>query len=232
MPKPKSNTRGMSTYDKATKALNIASKALTVGVGVAKLLNVEKKYSDKEFNQSVAEDAATINLLNGLAQGDGGTERDGDQAKFLTLQWNGSLHGPTGGETAVAHRLMIVLDKQCDSATPAITDILEQQEWQSPLNMDNKMRFKVLYDKQFLLGVDALTGITNNGSIPSRRLIKHYIKLGKKDMGIRVRYSGTGSTIASLSSNPIYVVQISQGLQSEGSQSYSDLYFRMRYVDN
>lgn len=231
MTKPRYQKKQSGYYDKASKALSIAGKALAVGVATKKLLNVEKKYLDKEFNQNVSEDVATINLLNGVAQGDTGITRDGDQAKFLSLQWRGMILGPTGSDGPSAVRIMIVHDKQGDGATPTITEILEQAEWQSPLNMANKMRFSVLHDSQYTVGLRETVTHTNNGSIPSIKLVKGYLKLGKKDMGIKVRYNGTGSAITDLSSNPIWLVQIASGADGLNA-SKTDLYFRLRFVDN
>lgn len=221
--KPKVNKSG-TTIQKVDRALTIAGKALSIGVGVAKVLNVEKKYVDVDYNVTGFDSGVyTMQLLNGLAQGDGGSQRDGDQAKFLSLQWKGHIQNTTSAST-LSYRFIIFQDRQADGTAPTIAELLELagsgKVAYSSIRMDNKMRFRILHDDFFHLDP------VNN----DRRTLQGYMHLGKNGAGLKTRYGGATAAVADLNSNSLYCVAISS--EATGAQSKADIQFRLRYVDN
>lgn len=207
-------------WKNANSAMSVASKALAIGIATKKLLNVETKYVDAYGAQTPSFGSPSIVCCNAIAQGDGGSTRDGDQVKVRSVQGRMLFRNDTANP--VMARYMLVLDKQGDSANPTLAEILEGsttaiQSLVSPLNMDNKMRFKVLLDKEVILQPNNQAGLWKE--------VKFYKQF--KD-GVRTRYSGTGAAATDISSNPIYLIcwnNTSTGVPY-------DNYIRTRYVDN
>lgn len=203
----------------------VASKALYIASKTARLLNVEKKYIDRTYQTTFDSAVYSMTLLNGLEQGDGGSQRDGDQAKFLSLQWKGRILNRHGTDVQT-YRMIIFQDRQADGTAPNISELLEYGGTAdvpySGIRMDNKMRFKILHDEFYTLNPTSLSGQSH--------VTKGYKHLGKKGQGLRVRYGGATASVADLNSNPIYVVIVSN--QVSGQSSRADIIFRLRYVDN
>lgn len=221
--KPKKSNR----IQNLNTAMGVASKALAIGIATKKLLNVEKKFHD--IHQASTFDGAnySLQLLNGIAQGDTGETRDGDQVKLLSLTWRGLVSNNLA-TSPLSYRMIIFQDRQCDSSDPTPGDLLQDAGTTSSvfsqLNMDNKMRFKVLHDEFYFLEAKG---------VGSRSIhhTKGYTALGAKDQGIKVRYGGTGSTIGDVNSNPIYCLMLSN--ESPASQTSNvGIRWRVRYVDN
>lgn len=202
-------------------ALSTASKALTVAYGVKKLLNVEKKYVDFAATGTLSGTPLVV-ALNAIAQGDGGSTRDGDQCKITSI--NGHILVRNGSATTPGvARLMIVHDKQSDGTAPTLSEILEgtsqYQILTSPINMDNSRRFKILWDKR----VDLDPFNAGNSGI-----FKQYSFYEK--MELHTRYSGTSNNVSDISSNGLFFVV--QMYNADNDTNYVDYWIRSRFVDN
>lgn len=212
---------GKSVADKASKALNIASK-------IARQLNVEKKYVDTFWSSTYSAAAPSLQLLNGVEQGDGGQQRNGDQVKFVSLQWRGRVENHAS-DYNITSRVIIFRDKQHQpgvtlSATGLQAALLDDLSVFSFNNMDNKMRFEILSDKLMTVGRDVSSTVASM----DRKNFRAYKKLGKN--GLKVRYDGTTATAADIASNPIYAFVY---CDSGGTlDSAINVRFRMRFVDN
>lgn len=208
----------------AIPAAQMAVKALSLATQVAKSINVEKKYSETSFTGSIGGvGAPKIQLLNGIAQGDGGTTRDGDQVKFTDLGVRLWLKNTQAFSDV--YRVMIVLDKQADGTAPTIAEVLENAGVLNFNNMDNKMRFSVLKDELFYL--------SPNGDTGEMKLLKMYLDLTKKykkSKGLRTRYSDTGAAVTDIASNSLWLIIFNRS----GTANGSDVEYktRIRYVDN
>lgn len=209
---------GSGVARKASKALYLASK-------VAKSLNVEKKYHDiYHVGNLSGAGAPYIALLNGVAQGDTGETRDGDQIKCLKLGIKGRV--ANGQAASDAYRFMIILDRQADGTAPTLAEILQNTRVNSMNNMDNKMRFKILKDKFFSIGGTSQSNTT--------RCIEEWVDLSKifkkSGQGLRIRYSGTGSAVGDIASNSVWLLLFNRSGTTDGSSF--DFDSRLRYVDN
>lgn len=228
---------------KINPAMQTASKALSIASRVAKAINVEKKYSDKIITMAVNDSpSGTVTLLNGVANGDTSTTRDGNQMKMTSLFLRGTVvaNGDYFAQTSrnpQQVRIAIVWDKQADGALPATNEIFEvigAGQVNSPLKITNGKRFKVLYDKALILGADGyhVTDAAVSTFMPQARHFEHYISFTKnRQNGLKVRYSGDTSAVSDIATGCLYLVV----LPGDGYGAYQpqgNLYSRIRYVDN
>lgn len=86
-------------------------------------------------------------LLNGSTTGAGPGQHIGRKTamKSLHVRYDIALMPTSVGGAVV--RILIVYDKQTNKALPAITDVLIQDNFNSPMNLDNSDRFIILADK-------------------------------------------------------------------------------------
>lgn len=119
-------------------------------------------------------------------------------------------------------RTLVVYDCQTNSATPATTDILEVASFESPMNLNNRDRFKVIFDKVHVMNPVTYTGAALTAGSP---FAKHMYKY--KKINLEVINSGTGGTAGSIQTGGIFLLII--GLNNNGSTT--NYYSRVRFTD-
>ena len=195
----------------AQKAVRMAGKALS-------LMNVEYKHHDVQISATGVSTTPIITELTNLSQGDTSSTRDGDSIKATAIMLRGICAISPVASTS-QYRVMLVQDKQTNGALFTPADLLEDttagDNLISPLNLDNKYRFRVLYDKLHTLSV--------NGGNESIKWSK-YINLNQ-----HFRYGSNAGTIADLNTNSLALVTISNEPTNTPNQT---VYSRLRYVDN
>lgn len=207
-------------YAKAHSAIELAGKALTVAIATKKLLNVEKKFHDYVTSANCLTTGSLV-LLNGIAQGDTASTRDGSQCKMVSSFQRVTLRKNAAGDATQQVRVILLLDKQSDAGFPNVSDIVSllssssgQDASMSLMNLDNNYRFKIMKDK--IYDLDAYHPQVH---------FDHYTKLQQK-----VRFSGTGSSSTDISYGGLYALFISSQATSNGPQF--NIVSRIRYVDN
>jgi len=165
--------------------------------------------------------AGSLALLNGLVPGTGATERIGQKITIRSLELRAYNYvTPATGEDQL-HRMLIVLDRQTNAAALTIAGVLQSANVYSPRNLQNRKRFKILYDKMFNLNAAAEPG--------SRRALKMYMKLRRP---IIADYNtGNAGTVADIVTNSLYLINLGTnpaGVTAGGSNSW----IRMRYSDD
>lgn len=165
-------------------------------------------------------------LMNGITQGTDYNQRIGRKVmlKSIFCRWTINVVPANLTLQGDVVRLMIVYDAQANGAAPAITDILQIAEFDSPMNLNNRDRFKVLHDKFHTMWANTFAagagGIINGTAIP--KFSQKYIKCNMEEI-----FGGTGNTIGSIQTGSLYFLTISQNEVSGVS-----LYSRVRYTDN
>lgn len=211
-----------------------ANKALSIASKVASVLNVEQKNVDGYASDTYGSANYSTYLLNPIAQGDGGNQRDGDQVKVMRTYGSIMAFNNTGDPQWV--RVMIIRDRQADGTVPTLQEVLElgssEPTYLAKYNMDGKFRFKVYHDKLMRLGNSPADG--KNVGIHKffvNFIAKHKAKLKRKPFqeGIRVRYNSTGGTAADIASNSLWCFVIFPGAAADIG---SEIVYRTRYVDN
>lgn len=182
---------------------------------IGRMANVETKYIDAN-NDGTIDSSGTINGLNLIAQGDGNTQRDGNQVRMLDLfvRLNAVQHSSA---TNTLVRYIAFVDTQSAGATPAVTDVLQASNIASPLNKENAYRFKILIDKTITLSTG---GNTYKAMKIYRKLPKYWQK---------ARYIGTTAAVGSQGTNAMWSLTISdEATNTPQVQRYS----RVKFLDN
>lgn len=159
---------------KGVSALQMARKAFGYARWLRTMLNVEKKKHDAQVNTTIGT-TGNVQILSGIAQGDGIGNREGNSIKVNSLYLRGALtiHGSA---TASICRIMLVRDKQQIGDTePALSDVLQSVDHTSPLNSATVGRFKIMWDKTYVLKQ------TTNTTI----FFKKYFKLARSRLHCR-----------------------------------------------
>lgn len=166
-----------------------------------------------------------ISLLSGVAAGTDYNQRVGRKItmRSLLLRINLTALSTTTQATGDSIRIIVFYDTQTNGAVPLVADVLQSVFYTSPLNLNNRDRFKVIMDKT--IGVEACTytaGALVAGS-PRQRDITKYRKFR-----LEAIYSGTGATVGSIATGGIFVLYISQ----QNNFNNITIDSRVRFVDN
>lgn len=181
----------------------------------------EWKYLDTFVSTQVST-TPNLSLLNGIATGTAASQRVGMKVAIRSMELRGYMRITAGAGVPQMHRLLIVLDRQPNGAAPgAITDIVGSANVISLRNLANRKRFKIMYDKVWSFG------LFNQGGIEE----KHFRAYFKFRRPIIVDFNtGTGGTIADISTNSIYACDI--GTVALGAtDGQCNMYCRLRYTD-
>lgn len=189
-------------------------------------LRIEKKYVDNIVAASPTDGVPTATLLNGIAQGDGPDQRNGRQITMKSIQLR-LMISPTDGGTAIAGnvRIVLLLDRQPNSAAPTISDVFTGTNAMTLTNLDNRQRFQILGDMVYDVGgqINLTAAPVAGGGFPARNCV-YYRKYGHT-----VTYNGTTNAIGSIASNSIYLICLSANSPSTGFQVQG--YARVRFTD-
>lgn len=191
---------------------------------IRKLNNeAEVKYHDINCSVAPVQTTGDLVLLNGMGQGASqASVRIGARVKATSLQMRLWLQGPQS--TVVDNeiiRIIVFWDNDAKGVAPDIVNdpltgpaLLNSAnglgvEFLNPTQLEQRERFKILYDKthvltpQMPLEVTPATGITNE-IIPAFKSINKYIKLNRT-----VQYGDTTNGIASINNNSLWILYIS-----------------------
>jgi len=209
----------ISKYNKyGPSAYNMARSAILIASATKKLLNVEYKFHDVQLTGVGLTETGTIVQLTNIAQGDTDQTRDGSQVKLTRLDIKYFL-GSHVDQPLTQVRVMLIHDKQTNQAIYSLADLLVDSSTSdnivSPLNLDNKYRFRILYNK--------IHSLTNSGS---NHAINRKIH---KELNMRIRYDASTAAIADITSSSLSLVLISN---QPVNQPAITLFSRIRYIDN
>jgi len=167
--------------------------------------------------------AGTVTLLNGIAQGTDYNQRIGRKFMMKSIMYRFLVRiDPTAASVGNLCRLLIVYDAQTNGALPAVTDILQIGDVLSPMNLNNRDRFKIISDKWWNTGAyNVATGNITTGEF-CPQMDKFY-----KKMNLEVQNSGTANTIGSISTGGVYAIVI-----ADIATTVAELYCRIRYTDS
>lgn len=184
---------------------------------LSRFVNTEEQY--KDYQQTLLAVSGTPHLLSicDIGQGDAVSDRQGDSIKVTKLQMKYYIE-QGGSATQTQIRIMLILDKQANGALPSVGDFLldasVDDQLVSLLNLDNKFRFIVLYDRLITL---SSSGTRTIGG-----------KVFKK-MQTHIRYSGTTNSTSNIQSNNYFLYIASNETSTNPSITYM---LRVKYVDN
>jgi len=165
----------------------------------------------------------SITMLNGVATGTDFTNRIGRKVVWKSFLVQGHSIPQDASVSPNLGRVMIIYDTQPNGALPAMTDVLVTADATSPLQLNNRDRFRVLWDKRVVNGVyaDAATQATADQTIKE---IRKY-----KKCNLQTIYDGTTAAIADIQSGCIFLLTI--GTQASGASYNARLNIRLRFND-
>jgi len=196
---------------KSKKNYNKASRGLILAEGELKAVDVS---GSPGFNTG-----ATCTLINGVARGDEISERIGRKTTMKSIQIRIKA---TSGTATEACRFLVVYDKQANAAALTAATVLNAATVEDMKNLENRSRFWILHDEQFVMGASG--GTTG---IPTMRELSWYRKVK-----LPVIYnSGDAGTVADITTGSLYVITI--GSEAPGATASSAVMrSRVRYADN
>lgn len=167
----------------------------------------ELNFVDVTHAGLVCDTTGTVTLLNGVAQGDDYTNRQGRQVTFKSIQLRGSLRpdDPTNQSMHIG-RLMLVWDNATNSAgaVPAITDILVSSSSRAFPLVTNANRFTILWDSYYASG---RTANTATQAVTAGPIGPYVINVYKK-LNVVTQYSGTSNTISNIQNGALLLVTV------------------------
>ncbi len=120
-------------------------------------------------------------------------------------------------------RMLLVLDKQCNGAGPAVLDILETAEFRGFNQISNKGRFRIL--KDFQVSLNYQCGASDGAGVVSAAGYERSYSFYKK-LNIPLEFSSTTGAISEIQSNNLVLLLISlNGVAGFASR------IRIRYTD-
>lgn len=172
----------------------------------------EKKFIDTNTVYTAWNVSRTyIVLLNGVATGTDYNTRIGREVTMSSYYHRMFISDTTNIQQV---RCMLVYDKQPAGALPAITDILQYNDANSPNNLNNRDRFIVVSDKVY----------TTSPQGVEIKFVKKYKKLRTV-----TTYNNTGNGIADIATGALYFVAFA--FNNVATTTLSG-YARVRFVDN
>jgi len=169
--------------------------------------------------------AGSVTLINGVAQGTDYNQRIGRKfiMKSIMLR-TGIAYGSGAAANSLGNivRVCVFYDAQTNAAAPAVTDVLQTASYLSPMNLNNRDRFKIISDKWWNLEAFQIAGslITNGDFCP--QMEKFY-----KKINLEVQNGGTANTVGSITTGGVFLLII-----AAGAGNLVDIYSRVRYTDS
>lgn len=176
------------------------------------LVNSEEHYIDIASNATY-NNAGSIVYLSSVAVGDTDVTRTGNKVLFKDIVFRFNLYGSSGSLNTTT-RVILFIDKECDGATPNVTDLLMSASPLSPININFSKRFVIL--KTWL--------ITFSSSGKNDYSNKCY-----KVLNFHGNWDGTSNVIADAKENQLFALFISD--TAVNNPGYS-MYSRIKFYDN
>ncbi len=184
------------------------------------------KFHDVDLSDAVV--AIGVNVtpsINLIPQGVTENTRVGQSCLVKKIGWKFEVQLAETlsiANTSDVIRVIMYLDKQCNGATAASTDILESANFQSFNNLANKGRFRTLMDRTYSL--HSVAGAGNSNTSYGRISITDEFH---KKCSINLNFDSTDGALTEIRSNNIGVLLISSlGLGGFTSK------IRLRFMDN
>ncbi len=191
--------------------------------------NVEYKFHDLNIDDVDVAAGGTViaDSCNKIAQGTGESQRIGRKCTIKSIYWRYDVkkdNAASLGDDAEVVRVILYLDTQCNGATALSSQIIEDDEHHSFMNLSNKTRFKILMDRVYSLkfNAGAGNGTSNDGSST--------IITGKfyKRCTIPLEFDFTAGLITEIRSNNLGVLLVAR----DGSKASFTSKMRLRFSDS
>ncbi len=174
----------------------------------------ELKFFDVDLDDAVIAGGGTVtDSINKIAQGVTESQRVGRKCTIKSIWWRYRITLPE--QDAVADpapgdniRVILYMDKQCNGATAAVTDLLEGTDFNDFRNLANQNRFVFVMDTIHEINY---AGMASDGAglVSQGGKTVAYIKY--KKCNTPIEFSSTTGAIGEIRSNNFGVLLISSG---------------------
>lgn len=150
----------------------------------------------------------TVTILNTCIAGALATNRIGRKIRMenLFLRWGFNMAATSTGGSPF--RILIVYDKQTNTAAPAITSVLLSDDFDSPMNLSNRDRFIIVMDE-----LTECIGTALQPAIAGKRFVN--LK------GLEVMYNTTeGGTVADITTGGLFLFVAQRGSIGTASPNF------------
>lgn len=227
-PSVRSNRRGRSRVtwqdsrvkrDAAVAAARAADVVMGTNSANRGLILARGEYKAVDVTTTVDSHTGTIvALLNGIARGDDISERNAREVVMKSIQFSYTAAvTPTTG-VAQRCRVLLVYDRQTNATALTAAQVLTVADTLAPRNLENRKRFKILYDRTHALNASA-----EPGSEVTRRFyrrLRHPVTFN----------SGDNGTVADIVTGSLYLVVV--GSEATGpTDGTVTFHSRIRYLD-
>jgi len=196
----------------AMEVVNPANRGLQLTAG-------EWKSIDKTGTAAVRDTgpiAGTLICINACSRGTDIGTRVARQFTMRSLELRYSVKlGATPTNQAI--RVLVFYDRQANGALPAIADVLQAATVTAPRNLENRNRFKILYDRLHVLETAG----------PTREMVRWYRKLRHPTQF----NTGNDGTVGDIATGSLFVLAfgtIAADDNTRGEWSYNT---RVRFQD-
>jgi len=163
----------------------------------------------------------TMQLLNGLVQGTDSVTRIGRKIMMKSIQIRNAIGKAVQTSSSII-RTIVFYDTQTNGAAPVVTDLLQASTLAtyivSPLNLNNRERFRILWDKTDVVGADG----ADNAIV-----YQDYYK--KLNMAVIFNASNAG-TVADIQTGSVYA--LTMGTLPTANAYDIATYVRIRFIDD
>lgn len=225
-----------------TKTKKFVPAALVTHKVEVKTVDVNNAAS--EPNVTLINSTGAFALLNGTMSGTGINNRVGRKIRLKSLQFNGiyNTNKDAGTVAPEYHRILLVYDRQPNSALPAVADIIQSIDLNGNtsstvydyLNPSNYERFKVLRDWKNMVTLNNTGAINPAGSTvldcgnsQSVFNIKAFIKLNDFETHYN---AGNAGTIADITAGSVLLLCLGN-VVSANAPWQLQWSSRLRYLD-
>lgn len=169
----------------------------------------------------------SITLINGIAQGSDFNNRIGRRSTMRSVLLQGVTRNTDSLTQAQLARILILWDSQPNGALPAMTDIFTAATATSPLNLNNRDRFRILAEWRDALGAYLDTAGAPPGFVTADVSRSVYIY---KRFNLETTYDGTTAAIGDIQTGAMLLVTIGNEAAANGSHDLRAS-VRVRFTD-
>ncbi len=194
----------------------------------------ELKFHDVEIDDAIVSATGTVQnagTVNVIPQGVTEVQRVGRKCTIRSIHWRFSadkveVNNAATPDASEVIRIILYLDKQCNGATIAVTDLLETATHRSFRNLANSGRFSILMDKTVSFNNLTWSYDTAGSQGDSAEVVRE-MSFNKTGCAIPLEFSSTTGAIAEIRSNNIGVLLISKA----GTGGFASS-MRLRFSDS
>lgn len=203
--------RSTAWYNKKYSAKDVALQALRNTRYLKGLVNSEMFHYDRaETAVPISSSGAMTNLVQ-IGSGDQSNQRTGNSVLIRNHLFRLRVTKNASAATTIFRYMIIQDTQQISDSSPSVGDVLDTVDVDSPLNLANSGRFKVLVNKTLMLHANS----------------PMYHKETYKSMYLHIKFNGTAPT--DIQKNGLYLLTISD---QPTNTPLIDLWSRLGYRDN